>query len=56
MSVFEEVWQENQERKQRLREHKLNCIPFPFKRFKTFFPGFEQGKYILLTANQKVKA
>lgn len=33
-----------------------NCIPFPFPRFRMFLPGTQMGKYIICTANQKVKA
>lgn len=32
----------------------LNCIPFPFKRFRKVCPGVEQRKYYLTTAAQKV--
>ena len=54
MSKFEEVQAKNQARRQRILEGKLNCLPIPFKRFREVFPGFEQGKYIIITANQKV--
>ena len=32
----------------------VNCIPLPFKRFRSELPGVEQGQYIVVTANQKV--
>ena len=39
------------------REHILagyvNCIPLPFKRFKSEFPGVEMGKYYLVSGNEK---
>lgn len=54
MSKFEEVQAKNQARRQRILEGKLNCLPLPFERFRNIFPGFEQGKYVLITANQKV--
>ena len=54
MSRFEEVQEENKARRQRVLDGKLNCIPFPFKRYRKFFPGFERGRYIIITANQKV--
>ena len=41
-------------RRQRAVEGKYNCIPFPFPRFKSLFPGVEQEKFIIITANQKV--
>ena len=54
MSKFEEVQAKNRARRQRILDGKLNCIPLPFERFRSIFPGFEQGKYIIITANQKV--
>ncbi len=40
------------------REHVLsgniNCIPFPFKRFRKELPGIEKGKNYLISANQKI--
>ena len=54
MSRFEEVEAKNELRRKRLEEGKFNCIPFPFKRMRKMFPGFVQGKYYLITANQKI--
>ena len=54
MSKFQEILQENIERRQRLIDGNYNCMPFPFKRFRKIYPGFEQGKFVLLTANQKI--
>jgi len=54
MNLFEQVNKKNEERARRLAEGKLNCIPIPFKRFRSVYPGFEQGKYIIVTANQKI--
>ena len=31
----------------------VNCIPLPFKRFRSELPGIEQGQYVVITANQK---
>ena len=56
MGRFEEVQAENRLRRERVVEGKFNCLPLPFKRFSKIYPGFEQGKYICLTANQKVKS
>ncbi len=42
------------ERRQRLLEGKINCIPLPFKRLGEYFPGFEKRRYIIYTANQKI--
>lgn len=42
----------------RRRENSLsggvNCIPFPFPRFRSEIPGIEQGQYVIVTAPQKV--
>lgn len=42
------------ERKQRILDGKTNCIPLSFERFRRFFPGTEMGKYIIITAMQKI--
>jgi hypothetical protein len=54
MSTFQEVQKENVTRRERLLQGKYNCLPFPFKRFRKKYPGVEQGKFIIITANQKV--
>ena len=54
MSRFEEIQAENRTRRERIVEGKYNCLPFPFERFRRKYPGVEQSKYILLSANQKV--
>lgn len=54
MSRFEEVQAENELRRERIIQGKYNCLPFPFERFRKVYPGVEQGKYISITANQKV--
>lgn len=54
MSKFDEVQAENKIRRERVVQGKYNCLPFPFERFRKVYPGVEQGKYIIITANQKV--
>ena len=56
MSAFEQIYQTLLDRRERVLTGKFNCLPFPFPRFRNYFPGFEQGRYVLLTANQKVKS
>lgn len=41
-------------RRQRVLDGKYNCIPFPFRRFRRLFPGIEQEKFLVITANQKI--
>ncbi len=54
MSDFKEVVSYLQNRRQRAVEGKYNCIPLPFPRFKHIWPGVEMGKYIIVTAAQKI--
>lgn len=54
MSRFKEVQAENQQRRERVVAGKYNCLPFPFERFRKVYPGVEQGKFLIITANQKV--
>ena len=42
------------ERRDRVLSGKINSIPLPFKRFRNTYPGAEKGRYVLITANQKV--
>lgn len=43
-----------EERRKRLIDGKINCIPLGFKRFEEEWAGPEQGKSILISANSKV--
>lgn len=43
-----------EEKRKRLLEGKINCIPWCLPRFEEDSPGIEQGKFYLLTANSKV--
>lgn len=54
MSLFDRVNKSIIERRQRLLDGKINCIPWGFPRFEYESPGIEQGKYYLVTANSKV--
>jgi hypothetical protein len=51
---FQEVIYNLKERKRRIEEGLYNCIPFPFTRFSNLVPGIEKGKYIVITASQKI--
>ena len=54
MSLFDRVHKSIVDRRQRLLDGKINCIPWGFPRFEDESPGIEQGKYYLVTANSKV--
>lgn len=41
-------------RQQRALSGLFNCLPWPFPRFKSWLPGTEKQKYVIVTANQKV--
>ena len=51
---FSKVFSELVERKERAESGKYNCIPFPFSRFRQLMPGVERGRYIIITAGQKI--
>jgi hypothetical protein len=53
-SLFNRTFKTIVNKRQRLLEGKINCIPTGFPRFENEFPGLEQGKSILFTANSKV--
>lgn len=48
-----EVIADLRERKENVLSGSINCIPLPFVRFRSEFPGFEQEQYIVLTASTK---
>ena len=51
MSLFNRVFDNLIERRDRLLSGKINCIPWGLPRFENELPGIEKGKYYLLTAN-----
>lgn len=42
-----------EERRNKVLSGKINCIPLPFKRFRSEWPGIEQGKYYLVSGSTK---
>ena len=54
MSYFSSVMSYLVGRRERAINGLYNCIPWPFKRFREFLPGTQMGKYIIVTANQKI--
>lgn len=55
MSKFKSVLDNLKSRKQRAENGLYNCIPLAFPRFRIALPGTEMAKFIVVTANQKVK-
>ena len=53
MSLRERIITYLEERKKKVEEGKINCIPLPFTRFRQDFPGIEQGSYYLISGFTK---
>lgn len=51
---YKDVLESLRKRRENAVNGGVNCIPFPFKRFRNEIPGIEQGQYVIVTANQKV--
>lgn len=49
--IYDRVLQHIVERRNRLLDGKINCIPWGLPRFELDNPGIEKGKYYLLSAN-----
>ena len=52
-SLRERVIAGLEERRERLFNNQLNCIPSPFKRFREDFIGIEQACHYVVTASTK---
>lgn len=53
MSLTQRVLQNLKERRKKVLNDGINCIPSPFKTFRRDFPGIEQGKYYLISGASK---
>lgn len=53
MSLTQRVVKSIEERRQRILDGKVNCIPSPFKTFRYDFPGVELGTYYLISGSGK---
>lgn len=54
MSLFDRVFSDIENRKERILSGKINAIPWGFPRFEEYNPGIEKSKYYILTASSKV--
>lgn len=54
MELFNRVYEDLVERKNRIEKGLINCIPFNLPRFSSVLPGIEQSTYTIVTANTKV--
>jgi hypothetical protein len=54
LKLFNRVYEDLKRRRQKILDGKINCIPCSFNRFSEEWPGVEQSKYFLITAQQKV--
>lgn len=53
MSLAERVIKNLEVRRERIINGEINCIPFPFSRFRDDIPGIEQGRYYIITGATK---
>lgn len=53
MSLIDSTLASIKNRRQKILEGGINCIPSPYVRFRSEFPGIEQGQYITVTASTK---
>lgn len=53
MSLTQRVVKDIEERRERILEGKVNCIPSPFKTFRYDFPGTELSTYYLVSGGSK---
>jgi hypothetical protein len=53
-SLYNRVYTNITDRRNRILSGKINCIPWGLPRFEEENPGIEQGKYYNFTANSKV--
>lgn len=53
MSLIERVLTTAKERRERVLNGKVNCIPSPFRNFRYDFPGVELGTYYLISGASK---
>lgn len=53
MSLKERIYNSLVERRNRILNGQINCIPFPFRRFRADFPGVEKHRYYLVTGSAK---
>ena len=54
VSTTSSVIDKLEERRKNAMKGGVNCIPFPFKRFRSEIPGIEQEQYVIITASTKV--
>lgn len=52
--IFKRVLTKLHDRRERIVQGKINCIPWGLPRFEMFNPGIEKAKYYLLTASSKI--
>jgi len=53
MSIWRSRKQHYEDNRKVITSGGVNCIPFPFERFRQIFPGIQQSKYYGITGQQK---
>lgn len=54
MDVYDRSIEELVNRRNRILNGQINCIPLSFPRLRTWLPGIEKRRYTIITANQKI--
>ena len=54
MDSFDKAIENLKIRKERIENGMINCIPLPFHRLRTWFPGIEKRRYNVITAQAKI--
>lgn len=54
LDSFERALKKLKDRRERILNGLINCIPLPFPRLRVWLPGIEKRRYNIVTANQKV--
>ena len=53
MSLIDRILNTLENRRQKILNGDINCIPSPFRRLNSSFPGIEQDKYYLISGSYK---
>ena len=53
MSLINRILDTLDDRRKRILDGDINCIPSPFRRLSNSFPGIEQDKYYLVSGSTK---
>lgn len=52
--IFDRSLDKLKDRRKRILDGGINCIPLTYNRLRVWLPGIEKRRYTVVTANQKV--